>query len=236
MRPILLALALLCALAAPSFASAEVQGAPPAPSVEAIAPPPGAGDAIPPPPPDAVPPPPAVLPPPPPLAPPQRDRQLGILVGLGMVVADGTSASQVNGYGSGLYASAEYAFRASSWFSPRLYGGLLYAPTVGSSCEPEVSPCDVSGRYVFAGAKARLTAPIPWVAPFAELGLGASVGRFSSRYGTVVDRSATGLTYHVPVAVGLAVGPHHGLELSFQYLVHPALLQTGGGTAIGFRF
>ena len=38
------------------------------------------------------------------------------------------------------------------------------------------------------------------------------------------------------IAIGLAIGPHHDVSLSFQYLTHERGRQTTGGMVAGFEF
>lgn len=78
--------------------------------------------------------------------------------------------------------------------------------------------------------------PIPWVAPFLELGLGGSLGTFSTQDGQAVAETAKGLTYHVPVGLGLALGRRREFELAFQYLFHDAQKQFSGAVALGIQF
>ncbi len=75
-----------------------------------------------------------------------------------------------------------------------------------------------------------------YVGPFLELGLGASAGSISTRSGTDVDESTSGVALHIPFTIGLAVGPHHELDLAFAYLFYPGKSHISGAAAIGFRF
>jgi hypothetical protein len=141
----------------------------------------------------------------------------------------------VNGRGSGGYAKAEYIYRRVEWATPRLYAGILLT-SPESDCGAGVSPCDVSAKIFFVGGKLRLMAPIPYVGPFFEIGVGASAGRVSTRSGQAVDVTANGVMYHVPVAVGLAIGSRRQVDISFQYLFHPEQKQITGAVAFGIVF
>jgi hypothetical protein len=162
-------------------------------------------------------------------------RALKVAAGLGMVAASDQGGVPVEGTGDGLYAGAEYVLRPASWFSPRLYGGLLLTKPA-ADCGPGVQPCDVSASYAFGGAKARFLAPIPWVAPFLELGFGLSLGQFTTQSGPLVDVREVGLTYHWPFTLGVALGAHRQYELAFVYLFHPQQAQFSGGFAFGYQF
>lgn len=155
---------------------------------------------------------------------------LQVSAGLGLAVAEAPPRP----LGSGVYAAGEYVLRPTTWLTPRFYAGLLFV-SPGGDCAEGVTPCEVSSRIGFAGAKARLMAPIPYVGPFVELGLGASIGGLTTRVGTL-DASRSGVILHVPWALGLAVGSRHQVELSFRYLEHPAAKQTNGGMIFGVSF
>ena len=120
------------------------------------------------------------------LAPLDREtthRALGFSLGLGIVIP---SSSDASGYGEGVHAAAEHIVWPTSWFSPSLCAGIEVA-TPRSNCGVGVTPCDVSAEFGFVGVKGRLLAPIPWVAPYLELGVGAAIGHFSTQGG---DRRA----------------------------------------------
>jgi hypothetical protein len=160
---------------------------------------------------------------------------LNVSIGVGLVAPDNKNGQEVSGSGEGFYGAAEYVFWPSAWFSPRLYSGLVIAPA-RADCGAGVAPCDVSAEFAFAGAKARVMAPLPWVAPFLELGLGASAGRFSTRSGQVVDQVTRGIAYHVPFALGVALGERRRFEIALLYLFHPEQKQFSGAMAVGLQF
>jgi len=118
------------------------------------------------------------------------------------------------------------------WLSPRAYVGLLLTSVDTSSCGG-FSPCDVSAKIGFAGAKVRFTAPIPYVAPFVEIGLGASAGRLTTRTASR-DQSYAGVTYHIPFAIGLALGRDHTVEVALASLYHHD--QDEGAATISLAF
>jgi hypothetical protein len=83
------------------------------------------------------------------------------------------------------------------------------------------------------GAKFRLAAPIPYVAPFLESGIGMSVGSFET-YTKYTSVSKNGILLHIPMAFGLAVGRRHNYEIKFTYYFTPAAEQFSGAAAFGF--
>jgi hypothetical protein len=138
--------------------------------------------------------------------------------------------------GSGFYGAAEFVLVPSPWFSPRLYGGLLLTSTEPGTC-PRAVPCSAQARIGFVGAKGRLTIPIPYVAPFFELGLGMSAGTLTTQTADI-DETFAGLTYHVPLAIGLSFGErhHYVVDVAFSYLFHPAQSQIDGALALSAAF
>jgi hypothetical protein len=163
----------------------------------------------------------------------EHPHRLQISGGLGYAFPFDDDASDAGAEGVGAYGRVEYIYRAIEAVTPRAYAGVVFAPN-RAGCD--VSPCDVSARIFFTGVKARLLAPIPYVAPFIELGVGASLGKLSTRVGQFVDASISGATYHIPFGLGLALGEHHQYELAFQYLFHPEVHQYSGGIVFGFEF
>jgi len=162
----------------------------------------------------------------------ESSRAVGVAAGLGFAFPERQNGQDVSGRGTGAFAEAEYIFRPAHWFTPRLYAGVLLAAP-DSNCGAGVVPCDVSAKIFFAGAKFRLMAPIPYVGPFIELGFGASAGHISTRSGQKVDVTGDGIMYHVPVALGLALGGRHQFEIAFQYLFHPEQKEFCGAAALG---
>jgi len=85
------------------------------------------------------------------------------------------------------------------------------------------------------GAKVRLAAPIPYVAPFFETGVGMSVGSFRT-YTEFTNEKKSGALLHIPFTVGLAIGRRHNYELKFIYYYHEAAEQVSGAAALGLTF
>jgi len=163
----------------------------------------------------------------------ESPRALSLAAGIGIASAERRNGQDVEGRGAGAYAKAEYVFRPVHWFTPRLYAGTVLAPADEGSCGAGVDACDVSAKIFFFGGKFRLMAPIPYVGPFIELGIGGSIGRITTRSGTQVDATTKGLMYHVPFALGLALGERHQVDVTVQALAHPEQKATCGGFALG---
>lgn len=156
---------------------------------------------------------------------------VNVMGGLGFVFAD----SGEQGFGSGYFAAAEYAYSRIEAITPRAYAGVLGA-SPDHDCDRGVAPCELAAHIFFFGGKLRLLAPLPYVAPFIEVGFGASAGTLHTRIGSAVDKTVTGITPHVPVAVGLGFGARHEWQVSFQYLLHGKADQVGAGFVLAYAF
>jgi hypothetical protein len=157
---------------------------------------------------------------------------LGVTAGLGFTFpADDTIDDDA--IGNGGFGEVEYIYQRLEWLTPRAYAGAVLTWPV-ADCG--YNPCDVSSKIGFVGVKGRLLAPIPYLAPFIELGVGASLGSLSTRVATLVDVEESGLMYHIPFALGLVLGKSREVELSLAYLFHPAQEQYIGALALGFTF
>ena len=159
----------------------------------------------------------------------QKGEFINTSIGIGMVAAD----DQADITGSGFYAQGEYVYNILSWFGLRPYAGAVFAS--GASDEPGMDHYKVKSNAFLLGGKARITAPIPYVAPFLESGIGMSIGEFKT-YTPYTHLEKKGLQLHIPVTLGLAIGRNHDYELKFVYYFPPAAEQTSGALAIGYSF
>lgn len=133
----------------------------------------------------------------------------------------------------GVWLQAEHIWLIREWFSPRAYGGTLLTWPERNSCGADQRPCDVSNKIGFAGVKARLMAPLPYIGPYIEGGGGISFGKIKTLVTTEEDIDSAGVFGHVAVGAGLALGKHREVDLGFNYLIHPGQKQIGGGLVLG---
>lgn len=158
-----------------------------------------------------------------------RGQFINTSIGIGMITPD----DETDITGSGFYAQGEYVYNVFSWFGLRPYAGVVFAS--GESEVIGMQEYRAKQNAFLLGAKARLIAPIPYVAPFIESGIGVSAGEFRT-YTPFVDVDKKGLQMHVPVIFGFAIGRNHNYELKFVYYFHPNAEQTSGAASIGFSF
>ncbi len=160
---------------------------------------------------------------------PNKGESIEVAIGLGLSLPyDDLDIS-----GSGFYAQGEYVFALTSWFGLRPYAGFII--TSADENDDYVPDYKVTSKAFLLGGKARIAAPIPWVAPYIEIGVGASVGKFET-YTPYTNLEKSGLFVHIPITLGLALGPKNNVEVAFTYYVHPAVEQISGAAAIGLSF
>ena len=135
--------------------------------------------------------------------------------------------------GSGFFAQAEYVWSPSTWFGVRPYAGLIIAS--GDSDKVGMESYKIKSNAALLGAKVRIAAPIPYVAPFIESGIGMSIGSFET-YTPDTSLKKSGALLHIPLTIGLAIGRNHNYEVKFSYYYHNEVQQYAGAAALGFSF
>jgi len=155
-----------------------------------------------------------------------KERAINASIGLGYSAANVDSDI----FGSGFYIQGEYVLTIASWIDVRPYAGFVFTETDEDDNDDPKFRADANAFMV--GGKARIKAPIPWVAPYVEIGLGASMGSFNTitKLSNVDD---SGLFFHIPFTIGLELGPKHNIDVAFVYYIHNSIKQTTGAAAIG---
>lgn len=137
--------------------------------------------------------------------------------------------------GSGLYLQGEYALTLASWIDIRPYAGLILTKA-GKFNDNYVGPdFKTTSNAFLIGGKTRIIAPIPWVAPYLEIGIGASIGSFET-FTPYTDLKKSGLIVHMPWSIGLELGPKRNFDIAFTYYEHHTMDQFSGALAIGYSF
>lgn len=160
-----------------------------------------------------------------------KEKSIDVSIGLGLSAP--YDESDVTG--SGFYAQGEYVLSVNKWIDLRPYAGVIF--TKMSEDDRDIwRPNDrVTTNAFLFGGKTRITAPIPWVAPYFEIGVGGSIGTFETlTYHTEIDDR--GLFLHIPFSLGLELGPQHNVNVEFTYYFHNSLEQYAGAAAIGLSF
>ena len=137
--------------------------------------------------------------------------------------------------GTGYYAQGEYVYEPTSWFGIRPYAGFILTKSdTGNRPQDEAFYKATSSAFL-VGGKVRVTAPIPWVAPYVEVGIGASAGSFET-ITPYTSKKESGLLMHIPFAIGLEIGRKHNFDFGFTYYFHPSVAQFSGAVAFGASF
>ncbi len=135
--------------------------------------------------------------------------------------------------GSGFYLHGEYVLTLAKRIDIRPYAGLILTKTDNN--EQNAPEYKSTANAFLIGGKTRITAPIPWVAPYIEFGIGVSIGSFETVTPfTNIDDS--GLFMHIPFSIGLELGPKHNFDIAFTYYFHNSVEQFAGAAAFGISF
>ena len=161
-----------------------------------------------------------------------KEKSITAQIGYAITVPDNGEDNVIN---SGFYAQGELMLKVTSWFSIRPYAGLILT----NSNEKDVNdqPTDERGetKAFLLGGKGRVRAPIPWVAPYVEVGIGTSIGKFETVTAfDAIDKS--GIIYHIPFSLGLELGKNHNVDVGFVYYFQPSVEQYVGALAVGITF
>jgi len=153
-----------------------------------------------------------------------KEKSLNVQIGYGLTAPYDTWSNVVD---DGFFAQGELVLKAASWVEFRPYAGVIFTNSNANPGE-EFS----ESKALLLGGKARLRAPIPWVAPYIETGIGTSIGAFKTyTYSEDIDKG--GIIYHIPLALGLQLGPDHNVEIGLAYYIQPSVEQLAGAFAIG---
>ncbi len=157
-----------------------------------------------------------------------QNTSIDISIGLGL----STPYDDVPIVDSGFYLQGEYVLGLARWFSLRPYAGLILTKSNGEDTNQNATNYKSTSKAFLIGGKARITAPIPWVAPYVEGGIGMSLGSFVTLTpATNIDQS--GLILHIPFSLGLELGPKHSVDIAFTYYFQPSVKQYAGAAAFG---
>jgi hypothetical protein len=135
----------------------------------------------------------------------------------------------------GFFIQGEYVLKVASWAEFRPYAGFISTSSNGRDLNDNPTDEKAESKAFLLGGKARVRAPIPWVAPYIELGIGASIGKFET-FTAFTDINKSGVIYHIPFAFGLELGNNNNVDLGFTYYIQPSVEQFAGAFAFGITF
>jgi hypothetical protein len=135
----------------------------------------------------------------------------------------------------GIFVQGELVLKVTSWFELRPYAGFILTNSNGKDLYNNPTFEKAESKAVLLGGKARVRAPIPWVAPYVEIGLGTSIGKFETL--TAFDNiDKGGIIYHIPFSLGLELGKNNNVDLGLAYYFQPSVEQFVGAFAVGVTF
>ncbi len=147
---------------------------------------------------------------------------------------DFSNHSEVTSIGKGFYIQGEYVLSFLRWFDFRVYAGFMNTETDQNDEVYENFGYKTNSRAFLLGGKGRFTIPTTWIEPYCEIGLGASIGSFE----TINENyriNANGPIAHIPVSMGVVVGPQHNIDIGFLYYLHPEVKQFSGTMAFALK-
>lgn len=135
---------------------------------------------------------------------------------------------------SGFYLQTEYIMKVKSWLQLIPYAGFISTHSDGKDFDGNPTFEKAESTAVFLGGKTKVRATIPYFAPYFELGLGASIGKFETltAFNNIEKR---GLVLHVPFSIGVELGKNHDVDLGLTFYYHNAVKQFSGAYALGIR-
>lgn len=161
-----------------------------------------------------------------------KEKSLNIQIGYGVTVPYNSIGEIAD---AGFFAQGELVLKAASWIEFRPYVGFISTNSNGKDLNDNPTIEKAESRGLLLGGKARVRAPIPWVAPYIEIGIGTSIGKFET-FTAFDDISKNGIIYHIPLSFGLELGRNNNVDLGFAYYFQPSVKQAAGAFALGITF
>ncbi len=158
-----------------------------------------------------------------------KEKAINIQIGYGLSAPNNSVDDTAD---DGFFAQGELVLKVSSWVELRPYAGLILTSSNGKDLNNNPTDEKAVAKAFLLGGKARVRAPIPWVAPYLEIGIGTSIGKFETL--TAVDNiDKSGIIYHIPFSFGLELGHDNNVDLAFTYYFQPSVEQYVGAFAVG---
>ncbi len=157
-----------------------------------------------------------------------QQKSIEASIGLGYTQVD----ENISMYGDGFYLQGEYVLKVYSWFELRPYAGIIFAKAESEKTAPNDPVYKSVTNAFLIGGKTRLKAPIPYFAPYFEIGIGASLGSFEV-YTPLRNIEKEGIILHIPFSIGVALGRKNNIDIEFTYYNHSSIKQYAGAFAVG---
>lgn len=161
-----------------------------------------------------------------------KEKSIKVQIGYGLSVPNNSVDEIID---TGFFAQGELVLKVTSWFDIRPYAGFILTNSNGKDVYNNPTDEKAESKAALLGGKVRVRAPIPWVAPYIELGIGTSIGKFETI--TAFDNiDKSGIIYHTPFSLGLELGRNHNVDVGFTYYFQPSVEQFAGAIAVGITF
>ncbi len=160
-----------------------------------------------------------------------KEKSINAQIGYGLTAPTNSEDEVV---GNGFFAQGELVLKITSWVGFRPYAGFIFARSNGKDLNDNPTDERVKTNAFLLGGKTRVRAPIPWVAPYIEIGIGASIGKFET-FTAYDDIDKGGITHHIPFSLGLELGKNNNVDLGFTYYFQPSVEQFVGAVAVGIN-
>ena len=158
-----------------------------------------------------------------------KETSINAQIGYGLSAPNNSTDQIVNG---GFFIQGELVLKVASWAELRPYTGLIITNSDGKDLNNNPTDEKAESKAFLLGGKARVRAPIPWIAPYFEIGIGTSIGNFRTL--TAFDNvDKGGIIYHIPFALGLELGQKNNVDVGLSYYFQPDVKQYAGAFAIG---
>ena len=161
-----------------------------------------------------------------------KDKAINLQIGYGLSTPFESATDFVD---DGFFAQGELVLIVNNWFELRPYAGFISTSPAGEDLDGRPTNERATTKAFFLGGKTRVRAPIPYVAPYVELGIGTSIGRFVT-FNAFDNIDKSGIIYNVPVTVGLELGRDSKVDIALAYLFQPSVEQFAGAVTVGFTF
>jgi len=161
-----------------------------------------------------------------------KEKSINVQIGYGLSAPNNSIDGTVD---DGFFIQGELVLKVASWIEFRPYAGIILTNSKGKDLDGKPTDEKAVSKAFLLGGKARVRAPIPWVAPYLEIGIGTSIGKFETF--TAFDKiNKSGLIYHIPISIGLELGRNNNFDLGFSYYLQPSVEQYAGAFAVGITF
>ena len=160
-----------------------------------------------------------------------KEKSINAQIGYGITLPYNSIDDVVSG---GFFMQGEYVLKVYSWLDLKPYAGFVITNSNGKDINENPTLEGAETTAFMLGGKIRLKAPIPYVAPFLEFGIGTSIGKFDT-FTAYHNIDKSGITYHIPFVIGLELGKNNNVDLSIASYYHPEVKQYIGAIAIGLK-